>query len=68
MNFENEFFLLFNYIFTKYLLRFSTEVGKGQYMYLETKLLNSSQDRKTNSFVFWENLRLNNFVSRSTDL
>ena len=30
MNFENEFFLLFNYIFTKYLLSFNTEFGKGQ--------------------------------------
>ena len=32
MNFENEFFLLFNYIFTKYLLSFNTEFGKGQYI------------------------------------
>ena len=29
MNFENEFFLLFNYIFTKYLLSFNS---KGQYI------------------------------------
>ena len=65
MNFENEFFLLFNYIFTKYLLSFNS---KGQYISKQNCRTVVRIEKQIRSFVFWENLWLYNFVSRTTDL
>ena len=44
------------------------DVTKGQQISKQNCRAADSPKKRTNEFVFWESLRLNNFVSRSTDL